>query len=110
MRGSPDNPLSVYVVICTKHITPANFQQERDKCKTWLEGYRKQSAARVQRPLDVWLRHYGPALRGMFNDPAGQGKASADYGALKKIHQDSRHQLAAQPDATIATVYESQEL
>ena len=32
------------------------------------------------------------------------------YGPLKDIHKESRRQLAKQPDATIPTVYESQEL
>jgi hypothetical protein len=107
-HGTADNPLSVYAVVCAKHITPANFQQKRAECKTWFSEYRKQLGhSRFLRPCDVWARHYAQAVREMFNQSANQ--TAAKYGPLKDIHKESRRQLAEQPDATIPTVYESQE-
>ena len=107
-HGSADNPLSVYAVVCAKHITPAIFQQKRDKCKNRFSEYRKQLRhSRFSRSCDVWARHYAPAVREMFNHSANQ--TAAKYGPLKYIHKENRRQLAEQPDATIPTVYESQE-
>ena len=97
---SPDDPGSVYAVVCAPHVTVANFASDRKLCNQRIDAFkRQQNKSIIFNGYDHFHRHYTFGLQQMFTqgavsksyDKVWDGR---NYGKLHEKYKEQQRMLA----------------